>query len=234
MKLKLSLLLAVLLLVLAVGPASAESPYTDPKDRIGYSIGIKIGADFAKNEIEVNLDAFVQGLKDGLAGTEPKMSEDERQQAMMELGQAMKAKQEAKRKVALEKNRKEGQEFLAANAKKEGVKVLESGLQYKVVQEGQGENPGPEDSVTVNYKGTIIDGTVFDSTESRGKPATFGLGQVIKGWSEALQLMKPGAKYIIYLPAELAYGDQGAGPVIGPGQTLIFEVELISITKKEK
>ncbi len=176
----------------------------------------------------------MQGLKDGLAGAEPRMTDEQRQKALVELGQEMKAKQEAKLKQETEKNSKEGQEFLAANAKKEGVVVLESGLQYKVLKEGQGESPGPEDSVTVNYKGSIIDGTVFDSTEQRGQPATFGLNQVIKGWSEALQLMKPGAKWMVYLPPHLAYGARGAGPTIGPEQTLIFEVELISVAKKEK
>ena len=233
MKLKLSILLAALVLASIVSQAAAQETYTEKKDRVGYSIGLNMGRDFAQRELEVGIDAFVQGLKDGLAGAEAKMSDEERQKALVELGQEMKAKQEAKMKAETEKNRKEGQEFLAANAKKEGVKVVESGLQYKVLQEGQGESPGPEDTVTVNYKGSVIDGTVFDSTEKRGQPATFALNQVIKGWSEALQLMKPGAKWMIYLPADLAYGDRGAGPVIGPGKTLIFEVELISVAKKE-
>ena len=233
MKLKLSILIAALVLASVVSQAAAQETYTEKKDRVGYSIGLNMGRDFAQRELEIGIDAFVQGLKDGLAGAEAKMSDEERQKALVELGQEMKAKQEAKMKAETEKNRKEGQEFLAANAKKEGVKVVESGLQYKVLQEGQGESPGPEDTVTVNYKGSVIDGTVFDSTEKRGQPATFALNQVIKGWSEALQLMKPGAKWMIYLPADLAYGDRGAGPVIGPGKTLIFEVELISVAKKE-
>jgi FKBP-type peptidyl-prolyl cis-trans isomerase FklB len=127
------------------------------------------------------------------------------------------------------KNKTEGEAFLAANAKKEGVVTLPSGLQYQILTEGQGENPKATDQVTVQYRGTLIDGTEFDSSYSRGQPATFRLNQVIKGWTEALQLMKPGAKWKLFVPAALAYGDKGAGPKIGPNSTLIFEVELISV-----
>jgi FKBP-type peptidyl-prolyl cis-trans isomerase FklB len=234
MKLSISILAVALSLVFLAGPVVAEEAYTDTKDKVGYSIGLNMGQDFAKRELEIGVDAFVQGLKDGLAGTEPKMTEEQRKEALVQLGEEMKAKQEAQVKEQTEKNKKEGAEFLAANAKKEGVKVLESGLQYKVIKEGEGEKPAAEDTVTVNYKGSVIDGTVFDSTEKRGQPATFALNQVIKGWTEALQLMKAGSKWMIFLPPELAYGPRGAGPVIGPEATLIFEVELLSITKKEK
>ena len=221
-------------LVFLAGPAVAEETYTQKKDKVGYTIGLNMGRDFARRELEIGLDAFVQGFKDGMAGSEPKISDEQRQETMMQLAAEMKAKQEAKIKLETEKNLKEGQEFMAANAKKDGVVVLESGLQYKVIQEGTGDNPKAEDTVTVNYKGTLVDGTVFDSTESRGKPATFAVNKVIQGWTEALQLMKVGSKWIIYLPSNLAYGPRGAGEVIGPEKTLVFEVELIAIEKSEK
>lgn len=227
----------ILSLVFLAGPVLAEDPkgpFTDQKDKVGYSIGLNMGRDFASRELEIGVEAFIQGLKDGLAGSDPKMSDEERQETLVQLGQEIKAKEQARMEKVTAENKKEGQEYLAANAKKEGVVVLESGLQYKVVQAGEGESPGAEDTVTVNYKGTLIDGTVFDSTEQRGRAATFALNQVIKGWTEALQLMKPGAKWIIALPPELAYGARGAGNLIGPEKTLVFEVELLTVQKKEK
>ena len=228
------IVIIALALVFAAGPVFAEDTYTKKEDKVGYTIGLNMGRDFARRELEIGLDAFVQGFKDGLAGSEPKLSDEQRQETMMQLAAEMKAKQEAKIKLETEKNQKEGQAFLEANAKQDGVVVLESGLQYKVLKEGDGEKPKAEDTVTVNYKGTLVDGTIFDSTESRGKPATFALDKVIKGWTEALQLMKAGSKWIIYLPPSLAYGPMGAGALIGPEQTLVFEVELLSIEKAQK
>ncbi len=234
MKIRFSVLVAALFLISIIGQAAAEEPYPNKKDKVGYSIGINMGRDFAKRELDIGIEAFVQGLKDGLSGAVPRMTEEQRQETLVKLGEEMKARQEAKVKMETEKNRKAGQEFMAANAKKEGVVVLDSGLQYKIVKEGTGEKPGPEDTVTVHYKGSLPDGTIFDSSEKRGQPATFALNRVIKGWSEGLQLMKAGAKWIIYLPPQLAYGARGAKPLIGPEQSLVFEVELLSVEKKKE
>jgi len=146
----------------------------------------------------------------------------------------MQAKMVAEMQALAAKNKAAGEAFLAENAKKEGVVVTDSGLQYKIIEEGEGPSPGPSDMATVNYRGTLIDGTQFDSSYDRGQPATFPVGGVIAGWTEALQLMKPGAKWQLFIPADLAYGERGAGKDIGPNSTLVFDVELLSVEKGEK
>jgi FKBP-type peptidyl-prolyl cis-trans isomerase FklB len=205
----------------------------DQKDKASYSIGYDIGATFKKQNIELNVDALMAGLKEGIAGQDATMSKEERDKTLEAFQKEMMEKQAAASKEAATKNAAEGEKFLAENKKKEGVKTTASGLQYKVLKEGSGASPKETDTVVTNYKGTLIDGTEFDSSYKRNEPATFPVNRVIKGWTEALQLMKPGAKYQLFIPASLAYGERGAGRDIGPNATLIFEVELLSIKPPE-
>ncbi|MEZ0121495.1 MAG: FKBP-type peptidyl-prolyl cis-trans isomerase [Candidatus Reddybacter sp.] len=195
--------------------------------KVSYIMGTNIGSQIKGEAFDVDIPSLTLGLSDAVTGNEPKLSEDE-VKAVIEAFQAkMMAEQEAGAKLVAETNIKEGAAFLAENAKKEGVVVLESGLQYKILAAGSGAIPTPENTVEVHYKGTLLDGTEFDSSFKRGVPAQFGVTQVIPGWVEALQLMKEGAKWELYVPAELAYGPGGTGGLIGPNQTLIFEVELL-------
>ena len=226
--------LAVLLVAAGctAGEKSGESKkveLTSVKDKVSYGIGMSMGRDFANQKIEVDPVILAQGIKDTLAGGPTLMTDEEAQTTLMNFQQEMMAKQEAEVQAMGEKNQAAGAAFLAENGTKEGVVTLPSGLQYKVLNEGTGKSPAKEDTVTVNYRGTLIDGTEFDSSYKRGEPATFPVGGVIPGWTEALQLMKEGAKWQLFIPADLAYGERGAGPVIEPNSTLLFDVELISI-----
>lgn len=199
------------------------------QDRASYIIGLNLGQSLKQQEVPVTMDLIVQGLRDGLAGSNPLLTQEEIQAAMQEFqGQLMAAQQE-KMKVAGEANMKTSQAYLDENKKKATVKTTASGLQYEVLTEGSGASPKPTDQVTVHYRGTLPDGTVFDSSYDRGEPATFPVNGVIPGWVEALQLMKPGAKYRLVIPPALAYGERGAGGDIGPNQALVFEVELLSV-----
>ncbi|MEY2486159.1 MAG: FKBP-type peptidyl-prolyl cis-trans isomerase FklB [Verrucomicrobiota bacterium] len=197
----------------------------DLKDKASYSIGLNIGRNFKKQNVELNPDALLAGVKDSLAGRKPLLSENESQEVMKTWSKEVQEKQ----KTMATKNSADGEKFLADNKKKEGVKSTASGLQYKSLKEGTGPQPKESDTVTVDYKGTLIDGTEFDSSYKRGQPATFPLNGVIKGWTEGLQLMKVGSKYQFVIPAGLAYGDRAMGPDIAPNSTLIFEVELKGI-----
>jgi FKBP-type peptidyl-prolyl cis-trans isomerase FklB len=228
MKLKYLTPLAVLAFV---APALADNPVVlkDQRDKASYSIGVKIGADLKANALDLNSEALATGLQDGISGAKPQLSDKERADSLMAFEQDLQKKEIEQLKQLAEKNKKEGAEFLAANKAKEGVKTLPSGLQYKVLAEGKGTQPKPTDQVTVNYRGTFLDGTEFDSSYKRGEPITFPVNGVIKAWSEALPLMKTGAKWQLFVPAELAYGEKGAGRAIGPNSTLIFEVELVGI-----
>ncbi len=199
------------------------------KDKVSYGIGMNIGKDFKEQGIDVDVNLLSRGIKDAMGGGEMALTEEEMREAFTAFQKELAAKQETKNKELAEKNQKAGEEFLAENAKKEGVVTLPSGLQYKVLEEGAGKTPKASDTVTVNYSGTLIDGTEFDSSYKRGEPATFPVGGVIAGWTEALQLMKEGAKWQLFIPANLAYGERGAGPTIGPNSTLVFEVELIKV-----
>ena len=190
-----------------------------------YVIGTDIGGRLSAEGFEIDRTALVAGLDDALSGADQRLSEEEAHAAITAVIEERQAK--AERAVAAEKNRAEGEAFLAANKEKEGVITTESGLQYKVIVEGSGENPTPEDTVQVHYRGTLIDGTEFDSSYARGEPAEFQVNRVIAGWTEALQLMSEGAKWELYIPSELAYGPRGAGADIGPDAVLIFEVELL-------
>ncbi|MEJ8802013.1 FKBP-type peptidyl-prolyl cis-trans isomerase [Pontibacter sp. H249] len=197
----------------------------DLKEKISYIIGRDMAANLKKQGIEVEADAFMKGFKEVQQGTPSSLSQSDVQQAMTALQQEMAEKQNA----AGGENKKAGEDFLAENKNKEGVKTLSSGLQYMVLKEGTGKSPSASDTVTTHYHGTLIDGTTFDSSYERGQPATFPVNGVIAGWTEALQLMKEGAKWRLFIPSGLAYGAQGAGDVIGPNSTLIFDVELLSV-----
>ncbi len=231
-----------LCLVLVAGQvlAAGDVEIKTEKQKLSYSIGVNAGRsmkDSLKTQsIDVDPAILLKGLNDGVMDAKPQMTEDEMkkvlealQKTLAEKQQEQAAKQQEQAKVAAEKNKKDGEAFLAANKKKEGVITMPSGLQYKVLVAGKGKSPKATDTVTVHYRGTLIDGTEFDSSIKRGQPATFPLNQVIKGWTEAVQLMKEGAKWELYIPSNLAYGERGAGATIGGNATLIFEVELLSI-----
>ena len=201
----------------------------DQKDKESYSLGYQFGQSLKSQGIDINLDIYGSGIRDAFSGKEPQMSQEEIRATLTSLQQRVMAAQQKELKEMAAKNLNESKKFLAENQKKEGIKTLPSGLQYKVLTEGSGEMPKAEDTVTINYKGTLIDGTEFDSSYKRGQPATFQVKGVIKGWTEALQLMKQGAKWQLFIPPDLAYGERGAGRDIGPNATLIFEVELLTI-----
>lgn len=195
--------------------------------KISYIMGMNIGTQFKTDDFTLDMTAFNQGITDALSEAKPRLSDEEAAATIEAFQQEQTAKQEADRKQQDDKNSQEGAAYLAENAKKEGVTVLPSGLQYRVITDGSGPIPTADNTVEVNYRGTLIDGTEFDSSYKRGVPAQFGVTQVIPGWVEALQLMKEGSKWELVVPPELAYGPGGAGGLIGPNQTLIFEVELL-------
>lgn len=229
MKLKLIVILGILFLVSQVN-AQENLVLKNQKDKISYIIGMDIGTNLKKQSIGIDSNILAKGVKDALAGTKPLLTEQEIQETMMAFQKEMMAKQAEVAK----KNKAEGEAFLAENKKKEGVKALLSGLQYKVIKAGTGKKPKSTDTVTAHYRGTLINGTEFDSSYKRGQPATFPVsGGMIPGWTEALQLMEEGAKWQLFIPPNLAYGEQGAGRDIGPNATLIFEIELVSIQEKK-
>ena len=217
----------------AAAKPGAVTTLTTTKQKASYAIGMNLGGGLHRQNIDVDTDALVQGLKDTLSGNKALLTEEEARSALMQLQSEMQAKMQAKQAAEGEANKKEGDAFLAANKTKEGVVTLPSGLQYKILTPGTGPKPTPADSVVCNYKGTLINGTEFDSSYKRGEPATFPVTGVIKGWTEALQLMPVGSKWQLFVPSDLAYGPRGTpGGPIGPNATLIFEVELISIKEK--
>jgi FKBP-type peptidyl-prolyl cis-trans isomerase len=236
---------AALLYAAPEAPKVAKAQMDNPDEwsymeKVSYAIGLDMGGNLKQMDIDANTEKLQQGIVDGLSGAEPVLSEDQIRETMMKFQQEMMAKQkdliakqQKERSAQGETNLKEGEEFLAENAKKEGVKVTASGLQYMVVKEGEGEKPKPDDIVEVNYRGTLIDGTEFDSSYARGEPVTFPLNQVIKGWTEGLQLMPVGSEYKFFVPPDLAYGARGAGADIGPNATLIFDVELLGVEHPE-
>ncbi len=201
----------------------------DASTKRSYGLGANYGKLLNRQAIEIDLDSFVDGVKDGLAN-ESLLSDTDIQNVLKEITAELRARSAQKREEASANNKKQGEDFLAANASKEGVVTLKSGLQYKVVREGEGRIPTDRDTVRVHYRGTLIDGTEFDSSYKRGEPAGFGVNGVIKGWTEALQLMKTGAKWQLFIPSELAYGARGTGSNIGPHSALVFDVELLEIT----
>jgi len=222
--------------------ASAKKTSTTQKadlktdmDKVSYSIGTIIGNQFKQQELDVQFDAFLKGIKDALAGNELALNKKEMDEVMKDFQTKMMEKMKKKQEEAAAKNTKEGEAFLAANAKKDGVVTLPSGLQYKVIKEGKGEKLKATDTFKALYKGSLIDGTVFDSSEKHGgKPLELAVGRVIPGWTEALQLMPIGSKWMLYIPGNLAYGPRGGGELIGPNATLIFEIELLGKGEAKK
>jgi len=212
--------------------ASAAPVLNTKKDKVSYAIGADLGKKLKASSIDVDSAVLTRALKDVLTDGKPAMSDDEIRATLTDLSKDLQQKQIAAAKETSEKNRKAGEDFLAANKGKDGVVALPSGLKYKILQAGSGPKPTAADTVVCNYKGTLIDGKEFDSSYKRGQPATFPVGGVIKGWTEALQLMPVGSKWQLFIPPDLAYGDKQAGPDITPGSTLVFEVELVSIQPK--
>jgi FKBP-type peptidyl-prolyl cis-trans isomerase FklB len=203
------------------------------KEKLSYAIGMNIGGSIKKDSLDVDPAIMARALRDALSGGKLLMTEDEAKTVMTAFRAEMMKKQQAKASEAAESNKLTGQQFLAANKAKEGVVTLPSGLQYKIIKQGDGPKPTASDTVVTNYRGTLIDGTEFDSSYKRGEPATFPVGQVIKGWTEALQLMPVGSKWQLFIPPDLAYGERSPGGEIGPDSTLIFDIELMSIQDKK-
>lgn len=229
MKVILGIVLSLFAAATLYAAEPAQPALKTQKEKISYAIGAQIGTDMKKQSLDIDPDLLTNGFKDGFRGSRLLLTDQELRETIASFQQQMAAKQVERMRALGEKNKLEGSAFLAENKKKEGVKVLPSGLQYKVIKEGTGKMPKAEDVVTVNYRGTLIDGTEFDSSYRRGQPATFPVKGVIKGWTEALQLMKVGSKWQLFIPSDLAYGEQGAGRMIGPNATLIFDVELVGI-----
>src|SRR3972149_5925564 len=213
MKSKVIVMLGILFLVSQVN-AEEKLVLKNQKEKVSYIIGMDIGGNLKKQSIDIDPNILAKGIQDALGGAKSLLTDQEMQETMV-----------AFQKELMEKHKKQGEDFLAENKKKEGVKTLPSGLQYKVIKAGTGKKPKLDDTVTANYRGTLIDGMEFDSSYKRGQPATFRVSGVIPGWTEALQLMEEGAKWQLYIPPNLAYGERGAGAMIGPNATLIFEVE---------
>lgn len=214
-------------------PKPKEAPaFTTLKDRSSYALGMNLGTQLHRQSVEIDPDLVLKGLKDSMGGGKTLMTEEEVRATFTELQAAITKKQQEKMAAAGEANKKEGEAFLAANKTKPGVVTLPSGLQYKILTAGTGAKPTATDTVVCNYRGTLINGTEFDSSYKRGQPATFPVSGVIKGWTEALQLMPVGSKWELFVPSDLAYGEQARSAEITPNSTLIFEVELISIQEK--
>ena len=210
--------------------AKTMTPTTDIQ-KASYTIGVDLARNLKQNGIVVDVDALTAGIRDAENG-KCSLTDEQMKASMEKLQESVQKKQTSENSMVGEKNKKEGAEFLAANGKKAGIHTLPSGMQYEIVKEGTGPKPAPTDTVTTHYHGTLIDGTVFDSSKERGQPATFPVNGVIQGWQEALPLMPTGSTWKLYIPSEMAYGNRGAGPKIGPNATLVFEVELISIKGK--
>jgi FKBP-type peptidyl-prolyl cis-trans isomerase FklB len=216
----------------AAKPATAPTLATD-REKASYAIGANIGKSMKKEGVDLDPALIARGIKDGFAGGKLLLTDEQAQAALTAFSAEMKKKQEAQLALVAAANEKEGQAFLATNKTKPGIVTTPSGLEYKVLTAGTGPKPTPEDTILCNYRGTLINGTEFDSSYKRGQPTSIPVGGVIKGWTEALQLMPVGSKWQLFIPSELAYGPRAAGPDIGPNSTLIFEVELISIQPKE-
>jgi FKBP-type peptidyl-prolyl cis-trans isomerase len=232
------ILLMMILFVLSSFACSDQSAKTPIKElntsdeKLSYAIGLEIGTSLKKLPAEIDLAIFIRAVEDGLKGKEPLLTQQQAIEIKKEFGEKVQEDRARKRKELAEKNLKEGEAFLAENKKKKGVITTVSGLQYMVLQEGDGPKPKATDRVKVHYSGKLIDGTEFDSSYERGKPTTLSLKSVVPGWTEALQLMKVGSKYRVFIPSKLAYGNRGRRQKIGPNSVLIFELELLDIEKK--
>lgn len=221
-------LLALSLSLNAWGKEPASNLKTD-KQKFSYTAGYQIGQNLKRQNLELDSKAFSQGAQDAITDAKPKLNPEQMQAAV----QAQQKKDMEKQTAQAQKNLEAGQTFLEENKKKEGVKILPSGLQYKIITEGKGKQPTAEDTVVAHYRGTLVNGTEFDSSYKRNEPATFPVQGVIKGWQEALPLMKEGAKWQVFIPADLGYGPRGAGGAIGPNEVLIFDIELLSVKNPE-
>jgi FKBP-type peptidyl-prolyl cis-trans isomerase FklB len=214
--------------------AEASAPLGTLDQRLSYIVGENIATQFQRDGIKLDLEALSLSITEVQEGKELRLTEEEKRNTLSAIQERAQAAQKAELEAVSAKNTEEGQAYLAANGQKEGVVTTESGLQYKEITAGDGDKPAIEDTVTVHYKGTLVDGTVFDSSYDRGEPASFPVGGVIPGWVEALQLMNVGDKFELVVPSDLAYGPGGTGPVIGPNATLLFEVELLEVAKAEQ
>lgn len=232
MKFKLIVMIGILLLATQVSAQESQA-LKSQKEKVSYIIGMDLANNLKRQSVEIDPDSLARGVKDALSGAKPQLTDQEIREIMTSFEKEMRTKQDELKKVMGEKNKVEGEKFLAENKNKEGVQTLPSGLQYKVIVPGKEKKPQLTDTVTTNYRGTLIDGTEFDSSIRHGKPATFPVNGVIRGWTEALQLMGEGAKWQLFIPSNLAYGENGAGQMIGPNAVLIFEIELIFIQEKK-
>ncbi|MDM1765551.1 FKBP-type peptidyl-prolyl cis-trans isomerase [Acinetobacter sp. 226-4] len=226
---KKSIVLIGLLMTYHAGHAANINNKSSQKDQLGYSYGYVMGRTNADTLKDINLDAFIQGLKQGSIGQKASLTDEEMAKALAQYKQQSEAKQLIEFQQVAQNNAKLGETFLAENAKKSGVISTKSDLQYQVLQAGQGKKPSANSKVSVNYEGRLLDGTVFDSSIARNQSVEFQVSQVIAGWTEGLQLMQEGAKYRFFIPAKLAYGEIGSGDAIGPNSTLIFDVELLKV-----
>lgn len=223
------LVAVIALLMVSCGQQAAVTSLDTDLQKTSYSLGADFGKNVKSTGMELDVDAVVQGLRDAMAEKELLLEEDQIRELLITFGQDARKKMTEKRQADAVNAKMEGEKFLEENKSKEGVVTLESGLQYKVVSEGSGAKPKATDRVSVHYRGRLLSGKEFDSSYKRGMPAEFGVNEVIKGWTEALQLMPVGSKWELYIPANLAYGERGAGNDIPPGATLVFEVELLGI-----
>jgi FKBP-type peptidyl-prolyl cis-trans isomerase FklB len=215
-----------------VAHAQSKPSLKTDKEKVSYSIGLDIGTNFKRQSVDLDSKALAAGISDGLSGAKPALGEDEVKKVLADFQQQMRTRAATMAQQAADDNKKKGEAFLVENKKQKGVVTLPSGLQYKILKDAKGAKPKATDTVSTHYRGTLIDGTEFDSSIKRGQPAEFPVNQVIPGWTEALQLMPVGSKWQLFIPSDLAYGPQGAGNTIGPNSTLIFEVELLDIKKK--
>lgn len=218
---------------IAAADATATTSLNSDMDKLSYSIGADLGKNFKKQGIEISPAAMAKGLQDGMSGGQLLLTEQQMKDVLNKFQKDLMAKRNAEFTKKAEENKAKGEAFMSQNKAKEGVVSLPSGLQYKIIQAGTGAKPAKDDTVTVEYTGKLIDGQVFDSTEKTGKPATFKVSQVIPGWTEALQLMPAGSTWEVYVPAGLAYGPRSVGGPIGPNETLIFKIHLISVKKSD-
>jgi FKBP-type peptidyl-prolyl cis-trans isomerase FklB len=232
-------LLAIAITGLVTGCSTAQEEPKDPAlestaEKVSYGMGLVMGERMTDDLPDLQMEQFLQGIEHGHSGDEEaqRLNRDEIREALMAYQQQLQEEQQGQQNELAQKNREAGEAFLAENAEREGVQTTESGLQYEVIEEGDGESPGATDQVQVHYTGELISGEVFDSSRERGQPVTFGLSQVIPGWTEGLQLMNEGARYKLYIPSDLAYG-QGGNQAIGPNATLVFDVELLAVNPDE-
>ncbi len=224
-------LLTTLITLNACQSQAGDAALQSEDQKASYGIGLQMGGQLIPAGSHLDIDAFMAGVRDAVAERDPRVPEEEIQVALQALNEAVREEETQRRTTESEANTAEGAAFLAENASKEGVMVTESGLQYEIIRQGEGPSPTPEDQVSIHYKGTLIDGTQFDSSYDRGEPAVFGVSGVIAGFSEGLQLMTVGSHYRFFIPSDIGYGPNGSGRAIGPNATLIFEVELLDIVQ---